>query len=387
MPQASAHHPFHVLRLWHGMTLPVLLRILARYRFAVSPRRLHLVLLGLLYSIPNWVMKIIQDGVLGRRIGACELAASPIFIVGHWRTGTTYLHELLALDEHLLAPTTLECLAPAQCLAAGWWVRKLAFLVPTMRPMDNMPVGFDLPQEDELALLSLGLRSPYEAMLFPNNRQVGQRFFDLSELTPPELGAWKSAFANFLRMVTLRGSRARAMGDKGRRLILKSPPHTARLRVLREMFPAAQFIHLVRDPGEVFVSTVRLWRALFDTQGCQEPDYGALPNGAPAIESYVLDDMNLLYRDFFSEAARIPAKDFCQVRYEDLVRSPLVEIERIYEQLGIDSFERVRPRLEAKIRERAGYQRNALRISAEQRLEVYRRWRWYAERFGYGGEQ
>jgi LPS sulfotransferase NodH len=160
-------------------------------------------------------------------------------------------------------------------------------------------------------------------------------------------------------------------------VLLKSPTHTARLHILREMFPQAQFIHIVRDPCEVFSSTVRLWRALFQTQGCQKPQFDNAADGACTVEDYVFENMNLLYRDFFAEAAKIPPENFCELRYEDLVRNPAAEISRIYRQLGLGSFESVRPRLEAHLHEGGSYKSNRHRISDEQRAEVSRRWGWY----------
>jgi hypothetical protein len=93
-------------------------------------------------------------------------------------------------------------------------------------------------------------------------------------------------------------------------------------KILRQMFPDAKFIHLVRDPCTVFSSTVRLWRALFDAQGCQKPEFAGGADGACGIEEYVFENMNLLYRDFFAEVAKIPAENFCELRYEDLIRAP-----------------------------------------------------------------
>src|SRR4029077_5609932 len=83
-----------------------------------------------------------------------------IFIIGHWRTGTTLLYELLTLDQRFIAPTPMECFAPAVCLGFGRVLRWLSFMLPANRPMDNMPVGWDRPQEDEFALMNLGLGSP-----------------------------------------------------------------------------------------------------------------------------------------------------------------------------------------------------------------------------------
>ena len=82
--------------------------------------------------------------------------------LGHWRTGTTYLHELLIRDPRHSYPTTYQCLAPGHFLISEAWLPKVFFFfVPSRRPMDNMPAGWDRPQEDEFGLCLLGAPSPW----------------------------------------------------------------------------------------------------------------------------------------------------------------------------------------------------------------------------------
>jgi omega-hydroxy-beta-dihydromenaquinone-9 sulfotransferase len=377
-------YPFFSYRIWYGMRVSAWLSLLARNRFAVSPNRIIFCLRGCICSLVNSSLNIVQRLIFGKRIRNCVLDAPPIFIIGHWRTGTTLLHELLTLDQRFIAPTTMECFAPAVCLVFGRVLRWLSFMLPANRPMDNMPVGWDRPQEDEFALMNLGLGSPYETMVFPNHRTPLHPYLNMTELSADEIRAWRTGFLGFLQQVNLRSKREEErLGSRPRRIVLKSPTHTARLRILREMFPKAQFIHLVRDPCEVFSSTVRLWRGLFSTQGCQKPQFEGGADGPCAIEEYVLEKMNLLYRDFFAEAAKIPAGNFCELRYEDLVRDPAAEISRIYQQFGLGPFEPIRSQLEGHLRESGSYKANRHRVSDEQRAQVSRRWGWYMERFGY----
>ncbi len=89
-----------------------------------------------------------------------------VVVLGYWRSGTTLLHELLCLDTRYTYPTTHACMNPhhfllteESALARGG--------ASTHRPMDEMEVRASSPQEDEFALLSLGARSPYEALLIP----------------------------------------------------------------------------------------------------------------------------------------------------------------------------------------------------------------------------
>lgn len=44
------------------------------------------------------------------------MAPDPVFIVGHYRSGTTHLHNLLSLDKRLSFPALTECSAPQYCL-------------------------------------------------------------------------------------------------------------------------------------------------------------------------------------------------------------------------------------------------------------------------------
>src|SRR5262249_37471285 len=112
----EAKHSLFTWRLFHGITAPAWARLLAQHRFAVSPSRLPLVLQMCLSSTVCSALSGIQTLVYSDRIAASTIEVHPIFILGHWRTGTTYLHELIALDDAFCAPTSLECGAPGHFL-------------------------------------------------------------------------------------------------------------------------------------------------------------------------------------------------------------------------------------------------------------------------------
>jgi hypothetical protein len=151
------------------MTLGVWLRFAAANGFRISPTRWPMALGITIVSLFNSVLWLVQTALLGRRIERSKMEHPPIFIIGHWRSGTTYLHELLVLDDRFAYPTTYECFAPSHFLISNWLVaRYMKFLLPQKRPMDNMAAGWHLPQEDEFALCNLGLGSPYKTMAFPN---------------------------------------------------------------------------------------------------------------------------------------------------------------------------------------------------------------------------
>jgi len=378
-------HSLFTFRLFHGITASGWGRLLAQHRYAISPSRLPLVLQISAMSVVNSTLGSIQNLVFSDRIAASTIDVPPIFILGHWRTGTTYLHELIALDDAFAAPTTLECVGPSQFLVVGWLARILSVMLPFMfpekRPMDDMPVSLDRPQEDEIALVNLGFRSPLESLIFPNHRPAGNQFLNIIDLSPDQLEPWKAGLRRFFQSVNFRCRRE--MPERARRIISKSPQHTARIRTLCEMFPSAQFIHTVRHPYEVFASTMRLMRVMFGFVGVQKPVLGPLPGGGPSLEEYVIDTMDLLYRDFFAETAMLAPGRLSQVRYEDLVLRPVDKVGRIYRELGLGSIEPMRPKLEAYLASIKEYTPNRLRISDEHKALVNHRWRWYLDRFGY----
>ena len=132
--------------------------------------------------------------------------------------------------------------------------RWLGFLMPSRRPMDNMAAGWARPQEDEFALCMMGQPSPYLTIAFPNRPPQFSEYLDLQNLPPRAVARWQRAYLGFLRRLTFKDPR---------RLILKSPPHTCRIKLLLELFPDARFVHIVRDPYVVFPSTVNLWKSLY----------------------------------------------------------------------------------------------------------------------------
>ena len=65
-----------------------------------------------LVSLMNSLFWLMQSALYGRKIAATDIEEDPIFVIGHWRSGTTLLHELLILDPRHTYPDTFACFAP-----------------------------------------------------------------------------------------------------------------------------------------------------------------------------------------------------------------------------------------------------------------------------------
>jgi len=316
----------------------------------------------------NSAMRALQSLVYNRKIAATELTEPPIFILGHWRSGTTMLHELMIRDERLSFSNTYECFAPDHFLITGAITpRLLWFLLPAKRPQDNMPAGFGRPQEDEFALISMGVPTPYMRMAFPNHPAPYQGTLDMQGLSDKELQAFKDAMTWFLKTLTFK---------KQKRLVLKSPPHTGRIGCLAEMFPGAKFIHLVRDPFALFSSSMRLWKAMDETQGFQIPRFEGL-------DEYVFDTFSRMYDGFERGRESVDPQNICDVRYEELAQDPVGVVESIYDKLQLDGFETARPNIEEHVATLRDYKPNKHELDDDLMAQIHDRWSSYFEKYGY----
>jgi hypothetical protein len=305
----------------------------------------------------------------GRRIAAAQVIP-PLFVLGHWRTGTTILHELLALDPRHTAPTNYACFAPQHFLLTERWLGlEMQALLPPTRPMDRMRLDFDSPQEEEFALCLLGDYSPYRFLAFPQIAPPTAELVDGETATASVRSAWTKAFLGFLRALTVRDSR---------RLVLKSPVHLFRIKRLLEIFPTAQFVHVVRDPAETLPSTLALWRSLLPSQAFESYHVAAL-------QERVFEDFMEAYERLELARPEFQPGQFVEVRYEELVRQPAKTLQSLYAKLGLGDFPLSTPAVLTYLRAMQNHRPNRRTMSPELAGEIQTRCRAVVERYGYAG--
>jgi hypothetical protein len=318
----------------------------------------------------NEVLWAIQQVLMGRKIRKVEINEPPIFILGHWRSGTTFLHELLVDDNGFASPNTYQCFAPSHFLVSGSIITRFGgFLLPKKRPMDEMAAGWLLPQEDEFALMNLGLESPYLRIAFPHTQDKHLEYLNFADLSEAELQAWKVGFLNFIKSLTIAHS--------GRRLVLKSPTHTGRIAELHQMFPNARFIHLTRDPRKLFPSTMRLWRSLDQVQSLHDS------YNEDQLIQYVRDCMDRMYTGYHRGRESVPSSHVMDVKYEDLVADPKNTVRRIYEQMELGDFDKVSAGLDQKLVGHKEYRTNRHNVDEHWEKQVMSYCADYAARYGY----
>ncbi len=354
--------------VWIGCNFSAWTRLLIHNRFAVHWSRWHYAFLYTFVSVANSGLGLLQKIVFGRRVAKTVIVDPPIFIVGHWRTGTTLLHELLVLDDRHTAPTGYECVAPQHFLLTDRFAWCAKFLVSKHRAMDDMDSSLHHPQEDEFVWCMQGQPSPYLFIAFPNRPPQYERYLDLEQLTSQELEAWKRVLFRFVQQLNFRRPKA---------VILKNPNHSFRIKVLLDIFPQAKFIHIIRDPYVVYPSTIHLHKTLTRVHSLQRPTFEGL-------DEKVLSTYVDLYRKLDEGRKLVDPSRFYELRYEDLISDPERQLRLLYEHLGLGGFEEYLPRLQKYLAEHTHYATNTYELTAEQRAIVAERWGEVIDRYSYG---
>lgn len=297
---------------------------------------------------------------------------APIFVLGHHRSGTTHLWNLLAQDPRFAYPTILQAVFPHTFLSFERFVHGLAGrFVPNRRPQDNVEMSPDSPLEEERALCASTFLSIQMARHFPRRRDAFKPFLSMREASPEARQRWSDALDLFSRKLLVRHGPEKT-------LLFKAPDHTAKVDLILQRFPDARFVHIHRDPFTVFLSTRKMERQTVPLYAYETPP-------SEGLDAFILWRYREMYRCYFEDRDRIPPGQLVEVSFDDLEKEPLDVIERIYEGLGLSDFAGARPRLERYLGGLRGYRKNSYTpLAPSLREEVERSWSPYYERLGYG---
>lgn len=304
--------------------------------FAVFPLFETAVWMGL------WWDEILFPGYRRRRVEA------PVFIAGNPRSGTTFLHRLLARDRRFVTMKMWEIL-----LAPSVFARKIVGLFGAVDRLVGRPftrgrervedvwheqnvmhrVSLNEPEEDDYLLLhtwsalTTGLSSGVLCEALPYT------FFD--EALPRER---RDRIMGFYRRCLQRHLHAHR-AKPGSVYLAKNPALCPKLATVYEHFPDARVIYLVRNPLEMLPSYVSMmefsWRAVgMPVEGRHRR----------ALHDYLFAMASHWYRHALEVLDRVPDAQAVVVRYDDLVTDPEATVRTIYDRLGLeidDDFARV----------------------------------------------
>ena len=273
---------------------------------------------------------------------------TPLFILGLPRSGTSFLHNLLAEDPGSQVPRNWQMIYPAprpadfnaeQDKRVARVDKQLDLfngLAPGFREMH--PIYADSPQE-----CSEITSHVFQSLRFDSTHRVPTYFDWLERHGHYDAFCFHKKFLQFLQ----NGAPAR--------WVLKCPDHTFTLDAILRVYPDARFVILHRDPIAVLGSVAHL------TQVLRRPflrNIDAAEIGAQVAARWT-QGANLLLE--FDQRADVPASRKLHMQYEEFTADPLAAISRIYahfdEKLTETAIRAMHRVVEAK--PRGGYGRHA----------------------------
>ena len=304
------------------------------------------------------------------KIAAEPLDEGPVFVVGHWRSGTTYLHNLLSQDPRFACISFSRSVFPLDCLGKVRPARSvMQLLIPKTRGMDKIALDADTPQEEEIAFGALGDICFYKSFYFPRKLD---RHFRRSVLMEDLLPGEREKLAADYRYVAQK----MAYVGEGKPVLFKNPASTARMAFLKGVFPNAKFIHIVRDPYAVYPSMMNLWGRLLQAFSWQKTKGIDFSEATFSVYERTM-------RAHLADRANIPENDFHEVRFEDLEADPVAAVAGIYDALGLHGKTEAMVPIQAYIDTQQGYKKNSHLPDPSLKAKIAERWGFAFENWGY----
>lgn len=330
-------------------------------------------ILTLLINVINWPFRTYEKLFINKKYSRAQIEKDPIFIIGHWRSGTTHLHNILCQDPQMAYTTTFQSVFPDTLFnKAGRFLFEgfARILIPGTRKGDNVTLGTTLPQEEEFAL---GDKTPicfYYFWMFPRSlKKFYEQFIRFKDMDIAMIDSWKKDYRLLI---------SKAMKNTGRdRFLSKNPPNTARIKVLLEMFPNARFIHIHRNPVEVYLSTNNFFDKMLPHLQLQTIE-------ASALDDHIFELYKNLMTDYLEQRQLIPKGHLVELPFETLETDPVTCIKNIYEELNLSGHDLGQPYFEAYLNKMKSYQKNKHHISEALMKKIQNQWGFAMKEWGYG---
>ena len=261
-----------------------------------------------------------------------EEITAPVVIIGLQRTGSTYLHRILAADQRFYAPLWYETRSPAPPL--DW---DFMGIDPRIPPAEA-EVAAMLAANPELAAIHPmdALAADEDILLLEHSfySTVPDAFANV-----PSYGQWndshdnRPAYRYLKRMLQCLQWQKKRRGQSAQRWLLKTPHHLHHIATLLAVFPDARIVQTHRDPLETIPSAASMNYNLW-IMGSDEAD--PIQVGAQWAAKYARGMAHTLAtRDQHPDA-------FLDVWYRDTLGSPLQTVERVFDFIGLSLTEAAR---------------------------------------------
>lgn len=350
------------------------IRLLWENKFKISREKV----LQLLYMIGSSLLltpfTLLESLMLSLPVRFHKMKKDPVFIIGHWRSGTTYLQNLMTRDKQFGWCDPVSTTTFCNSYLLGWLLGKIQRnVLGEARPMDNMEYKLELPMEDVFAVNLISTHSIIHLMAFPQNFEHYLKEAFIDELPEKSQRHWERATEYVLKKISLRHG--------GKQLLLKSPDHTCHVGHLMKMYPGAKYVNIHRDPYVTVMSTINMFQKQMELiQLNDAPD-----NLEEVLENAIIDLFEKMYRNLFEliDSGAFEEGTIVDVPYDRLSEEPEETLKMIYDKLGLEGFEDALPDFRAHIASVEGFVKNKFELHPQLRDKINDKLGFYFERYHY----
>ncbi|MDG6218854.1 MAG: sulfotransferase [Candidatus Thermoplasmatota archaeon] len=353
-----------------GSSLSNLFRLLAQNNFHVSLKYVPRFSYAFLMSSVLTFFRLKESLRESKKIQSTQISKDPIFIIGHWRSGTTYLHNLLSLNSSFGYCSTFHATLPHVFLQSETLLKPLlSASIPSKRPMDDVSMGPDLPQEEEYAIANIIPDGYYNGWCFPKNMTQYMNHVLIENVSKPRQKEWIDTYLFFVRKLTCY--------HQGKQLLLKNPAHTARISILKRMFPDAKFIHIHRNPYEIYYSMEKFMHIVLPRYCVQN-----VPS-KEKMKQMILKMYSLLYQSYLKQKTMVTSKDLIELSYETFIADPLTSICNIHNQFNLSLDGKTEKSIQDYVKKQHTFKRSSYTMDDELKKDIYEKWKFAFQAFQY----
>jgi len=340
----------------------------------ISLKGIFLLPLYYFQIIPSLIFEFLQLIIYGQRIKKTIILKDPVFILGHYRSGTSFLQKLLVSDKRFGFLTYYDALFPNSNLLFGRKMQpvfqRLINLLKIKNPFfHNTVLQLSEPdEEDDYLMNKASAYTAYWGFVFP--RRWHEWLNGSSQFKNQKYcESWKKEYINLIKYATFK--------NKGKQLVLKSPPNTERISFLVDMFPQAKFIYIYRNPFHLFYSVKNMWESAILKY------YSVQKISDEQLDEIVFDHFIYLTEKYEEEKHLIPEKNLIEISYEELKVDSFGIMQKIYSQINLPNFENTTNDLLEQLKVEKNYKNFQYQYNSKTLALISEKWEKYIHRWNY----
>ena len=308
--------------------------------------------------------------IFSKKVENYQLPHPPTFLIGHWRSGTTHLHNLIAPSRHFATIDFGQTAMPHNLLNPTRFIGRAAMslAIPKDRGMDAVKMGLKEPQEEEMALGNMNQLCYYNVFYYPQNMKSHfDRSIFMEGVSDEEQIKFEDAYRLLVRKLSIAG--------KDKPLLLKNPASTARIEILNRLFEGARFIHIVRNPFDVFASMLHHYPRLLNAFAWQDFD-------KIDLEEMVFYKYRRVMDGYLAQR-QIVGDRLLETSYETIVADPACEIGRFFDHFDFRNKDSAMKSIGRYVEQNLNYRRNRYHLTRAQVDRIHDEWGFALKEWGY----